>query len=67
MKIISWNTYLAPTMPNRFVRKKYVVNKIKEWINENVDIIALQEVNDINIGILGYIYMTFKLFTPLKI
>lgn len=62
MKIISWNTYLAPTMPNRFVRKKYVVNKIEEWINQNTDIIALQEVNDINIGILGYIYITFELF-----
>lgn len=67
MKIISWNTYLAPTMPGRFTRKHMVVDKVIEWIYEtkdnNVsDIIALQELNDFTIGIFGYLYYTFKLY-----
>lgn len=62
MKIISWNTYLAPTMPNRFIRKRYVIEKIREWIRQDIDIIALQEMNDFTIGIFGYIYFIYNLY-----
>lgn len=62
MRIISWNTYLAPSMPNRFIRKKYVIDKIGEWIEEDIDIIALQELNDFTLGILGYIYFLYELY-----
>jgi lantibiotic modifying enzyme len=62
MKIISWNTYLAPTMPNRFTRKIYVIEKVKEWIKQDIDIIALQELNDFTLGLFGYLYFLLKLY-----
>ena len=62
MKIISWNTYLAPTMPNRFIRKKYVIEKIKEWMKLDIDIISLQELNDFTLGLFGYLYFLLKLY-----
>lgn len=67
MKIISWNTYLAPTMPDRFNRKKEIVYELEKWIKQDISIIALQEVNDMNVGLFGYIYFTFELFNYFNI
>ena len=62
MKILSFNTYLAPTMPDRFVRKKKILNKIQKWMNDGVDVICLQEMNDFTLGLFGYIYYKYKLY-----
>lgn len=50
MKIISYNTYLAPTMPDRFYRRNLLLDKITEWHNGDIDIICLQEQNSHKTG-----------------
>ena len=62
MKILSFNTYLAPTMPDRFVRKKEILNKIQKWMSEGVEVICLQEMNDFTLGLFGYIYYKYNLY-----
>jgi hypothetical protein len=62
MKILSFNTYLAPTMPYRFVRKEGIFNNIKTWMTEGIEVICLQEVNDFTIGLIGYIYYRYNLY-----
>ena len=60
MKIISFNTYSATTMPNRFTRRKLLLDKITQWNNEGVDIICLQEQNSHKIGFFSK--LLYKLF-----
>jgi hypothetical protein len=62
MKIISFNTYLAPTMPNRFFRKNGIIKKINNWMHQGIDVISLQEMNDFKIGLFGYIYYNYMLY-----
>jgi exonuclease III len=50
MKIISFNTYLAPTMPDRNYRRPLLLQKITEWDKSGVDIVCLQEQNSHKIG-----------------
>jgi endonuclease/exonuclease/phosphatase family metal-dependent hydrolase len=62
MKIISWNTFLAPTMPNRFSREPHIINKVMSWLkNDNVDVVALQEMNSYTTGPIGWLYYRFDL------
>jgi hypothetical protein len=62
MKILSWNTFLAPTMPNRFVRERHVVNQTVKWIKEGVDVILLQEMNNYTIGLMGWVYYKINVY-----
>ena len=56
MKIISFNTYSATTMPNRFTRRKLLLDKITQWNNEDVDIVCLQEQNSHKIGFFSKLF-----------
>ena len=66
-KIISFNTYLAPTMPNRYNRSPHITNEVKKWIDNGVDVIGLQEMNDFTIGPLGYIWLRFKMWRHVSV
>lgn len=59
MKIVSFNTYLAPTMSDRYRRRDLLLNKILQWNNDGVDIICLQEQNSHKIGCLSRIMYKF--------
>jgi endonuclease/exonuclease/phosphatase family metal-dependent hydrolase len=54
MKIITWNTFLAPTMWDRHNRKNLLKPILQDWFNRGVDIIALQEVNSYMTGPVSY-------------
>lgn len=54
LSVISWNTYLAPCMYNRLVRKSLIVEQIKNILN--YDIIHLQELNSWKLGYLGHYF-----------
>ena len=60
MKIVSFNTYLAPTTPNRYNRRNLLLEKITQWNNEGVDVICLQEQNSHKIGCLSRIIYKFS-------
>jgi hypothetical protein len=62
MRVISFNTFLAPTMRGRFNRKVKINKAIHEWLIEGVDVIGLQEVNSFTIGMLGWLYFYFQLY-----
>jgi hypothetical protein len=59
MKIISFNTFLAPSMPSRFNRKMLIVKKVISWMDDNVDVISLQELNDFALGIFGFLFYKY--------
>ena len=61
MRIVSWNTFLAPTMSGRINREPLIINQIIEWMSDDIDIIALQEMNDFTLGIFGFIYYKLHL------
>jgi hypothetical protein len=62
MRVISFNTFSAPTMRGRFVRKVKINRAIHKWLIEGVDVIGLQELNSFTIGFLGWIYFHFQLY-----
>ena len=62
MKILSWNTYLAPIMPNRFRRQYEVAKKIYTFMSDGIDIISLQEVNSHRIGVFGWLFYRLRLY-----
>ena len=62
MKVLSFNTYLAPSIPDRFSRKNHILKKINNWMNEGIDVICLQEMNDFTLGLFGFIYYNYNLF-----
>jgi endonuclease/exonuclease/phosphatase family metal-dependent hydrolase len=62
MRIISFNTFLSPTMRGRFTRKKKINRVIHDWLIDGVDVIGLQELNSFTIGLLGYVYFYFQLY-----
>jgi hypothetical protein len=62
MRVISFNTFLAPTMRGRFARKVKINRAIYKWLNDGVDVIGLQELNSFTIGFLGWIYFHFQLY-----
>jgi hypothetical protein len=62
MKVISFNTFLAPTMTDRYRRATLIASKITQWLDDDVDIIGLQEVNSMTIGPLGYIWLRMELY-----
>jgi len=67
MKVLSWNTFLAPTMPNRFTRETLIVQQVTEWIHRGFDVILLQEMNSHTIGCIGWLYYRFKIYKYLNI
>lgn len=57
MKIISFNTFLAPTMCDRYRRSKIVANIINEYLIHDIEVIGLQELNSMTIGPLGWLWL----------
>jgi endonuclease/exonuclease/phosphatase family metal-dependent hydrolase len=62
MKVVSWNTYLAPTMPDRYRRADLIATRVRGWIDDGVDVIGLQELNDMVIGPIGCVYLYFNMW-----
>jgi endonuclease/exonuclease/phosphatase family metal-dependent hydrolase len=52
---------MAPTMPDRFSREAPIIGQVLQWMEDDVDIIALQEMNDFTIGLIGSIYYNYYL------
>jgi hypothetical protein len=61
MKVITFNTMCAPTMPNRLIRQQKINQRVLEWLDDDVDIIGLQEYNGYAIGICGIIFYKYIL------
>lgn len=59
MRIVSWNCYLAPLMPNRRERRQAVPKAIRDFADANVDVICLQECNDLFVGIFTHLITSF--------
>lgn len=53
MRIVTFNTQLAPTMPDRYERLQDITKQIVRWCQSGIDIIALQEVPTSTQGPLG--------------
>jgi hypothetical protein len=62
MRVITFNTFLSPTMQGRFARKLKINRAIHYWLIEGVDVIGLQEVNSFTLGFLGWVYFYFQLY-----
>lgn len=60
MKILSFNTYSATTMPYRRSRRRFLLDKITQWNDEGIDIVCLQEQNSHKIGFFSW--LLYKMF-----
>lgn len=50
MHVVTWNVYMAPTMPGRRARRRGVQEALLRFAERGADVVCLQEVSDVDRG-----------------
>ncbi len=55
IQVVTWNTYMAPLMPDRVDRRQDLHRALLRWDAEQVDLVLLQEMHNFSAGPISYL------------